>query len=245
MKLYGKLVSPSELTNIECNRMYSLMSRYFNGVSQQIFNRDLNEKQWVIILYDHASNIIQGFSTLQLINTIVQNLPIRALFSGDTIIAREYWGEAELPRIWGAHILQLIEDEPTIPLYWFLISKGYRTYRYLPVYFYDFYPRYDRVTPVFEQTLIANLSEKKFPGCYDPTTGIIRPQYMDCLHNDFASIEEGKLNDPHVRFFLETNPNYRQGDELACITLLSIENLKPLAKRIFARYKKINTEVFV
>jgi hypothetical protein len=236
MKLYGKLVSPHELNINQRDSMFYLMNCYFEGVIREAFESDLNDKKWVIVLYDKLSHNIQGFSTLQPLEVKVHNQPIRAVYSGDTIINKKYWGETELASIWGSLILKLIEDDPNTPLYWFLISKGYRTYKFLPAYFNEFYPRYDKITPEFEQQLLCSLAKKKFSELYDQSSGVISCIKGDHLNKEMAMIDTAHLNNPHVRFFLHKNPNYWKGEELACLTLLSTDNFRPLAKRIFKRY---------
>ena len=37
--------------------------------------------------------------------------------------------------VWGGLALSLIDERPGAELYWFLIAKGYKTYRFLPVFF--------------------------------------------------------------------------------------------------------------
>ena len=63
-----------------------------------------------------------------LLETTVAHQPITALFSGDTIVARECWNEQALTQIWGRLALALMDRYPPGTLYWFLISKGYKTY---------------------------------------------------------------------------------------------------------------------
>ena len=40
----------------------------------------------------------------------VDDRPITAVFSGDTIIHPDYWHELELPKIWGAHVFALADQ---------------------------------------------------------------------------------------------------------------------------------------
>ena len=237
MRLSGSIHPSAELPPDVRDRMFALMAENFDGMFRETFEQDLAGKDWVIVLRDRETETIQGFSTLQQLEATVQGRKVRALFSGDTIIHRDYWGETELASVWGAHVLSLIEDAPAVPLYWFLISKGYRTYKFLPAYFHDYYPRPDQPTPPFEEELLALLAESKYPGCYDREAGVIRLEGSDRLNSDLAEITPAKLKDPHVRFFLERNPGFRDGHELACLTELTVENLRPLARRIFNRYR--------
>src|SRR6516162_706671 len=125
MRLLGRLVPRSEISSEQRSEMFALMERYYENVSEATFSADLEEKQWAIILTDPLSERICGFSTQMLLEASVAGRPVKALFSGDTIIERERWGDRALARVWGRFALSLIDRLPTAELYWFLISKGY------------------------------------------------------------------------------------------------------------------------
>lgn len=236
VRLIGSVSTPKELTEAHRDRMYALMAAHFDNVDRETFEQDLFEKRWVVLLRDRVLGEIQGFSTLMLLDAVVAGEPIKAVFSGDTIVHRDYWGETELASVWGTFIFSLIQSYRGSKFYWFLISKGYRTYKFLPVYFKDFYPRYDAPTPAFEAELMETLADLKFPGHYDPERGILRfDGAKDRLHHDLAEVSELRLNHPHTRFFHDRNPGYVHGDELVCLAELTEENLQPVALRILAR----------
>jgi hypothetical protein len=232
MGLQGTLVAVSGLCEADKTRMFDLMSRHFEGLQPAAFLRDLDEKEWAIVLIDGASGRIVGFSTQVLMNTSLQGERIRALFSGDTIIDKQHWGDTELIRVWGRMALDLIDRYGGEPLYWFLISMGYKTYRFLPVFFSEFYPRFDRATPRREQQVLDALATERYPAEYDVAHGVVRPCGKVRLRPGVADVDERRRKDPHVRFFLERNPDHAQGVELACVAPLTRENLKPRAYAI-------------
>src|SRR5262249_16026701 len=106
---------------------------------------------WVLLLRDRATRAPVGFSTQVLMDVRVEGVGVRALFSGDTVIHREYWGSQELTRTWLRFAGDALTASGGPPFYWFLIPKAYPTYLYLPLFFRAFYPRYDAATPPFEQ----------------------------------------------------------------------------------------------
>lgn len=226
-QLRGRVVEVQYLSDAQKERMFELLAFYFENIAWLNFTRDLAEKNWVILLEDHETGQIQGFSTIMLLESVIEGKKVKAIFSGDTIIDRNYWGELELARVWLNFVYNLAKEFRSTKFYWYLISKGYKTYRFLPVYFYDFYPCYDRVTPAFEKNVLDTFGQLKFPAHYDTETGIISfNNPSDYLKPGVADITPGRLQDPHVRYFTEKNPGYRSGDELACITEISVANLK-------------------
>ncbi|KKM10702.1 hypothetical protein SY88_13380 [Clostridiales bacterium PH28_bin88] len=211
--------------------MFELFASHFHNADKKNFDGDLAEKPWVILLESRDSGEIRGFSTLSLMNRSIDGIPVKVVFSGDTIIHRDYWGGLELPRVWLDFVYSHTREDREARWYWYLISKGYKTYRFLPVYFYHFYPRYDRGIPAFEQKLLDAFAEFKFPGQYDPETGVIKT-CRDYLKPGVAEVTSRRLKDPHIKYFVEKNPGYYLGDELACIAELSETNLKPFGHRL-------------
>lgn len=240
MKLAGKIKEVNSLSQVEKDRMFELMASYFDNMKRETFERDLSEKQWVILLEDLDIGYIRGFSTQMLMSEKIDKVSVKAVFSGDTIIEKEYWGQTELVKVWGKLIFSLIEKYKDSRLYWFLVSMGYKTYRFLKVYFYEFYPCYNKEFPRFEKAVLDVFAHKKHPLEYDANSGIIHFNYpKERLKAGVADVSAQRLSDPHIRFFVEKNPLYAQGDELACLTELKEENMRPVLKKIIYGHKLI------
>ena len=215
--------------------MYRLYDCYYGAASETAFRRDLRAKDKVILLRNRAGEL-RGFSTLAVTEFDFDNRTHRAIFSGDTIIDRRHWGEHALAFTWIELAGSIKREAPDVPLYWFLIVKGVRTFRYLPVFARRFYPHWEVPTPACEQRLLDTLASDRFGDAYDPRRGVISfPRSRGHLRSEFADVPAQHLGRPEVRFFLERNPGYRRGDELACITELHAENLRPMARRLFSK----------
>jgi hypothetical protein len=233
MGLIGELIPAVRITPAQRNGMFALMERHYDNVCRNRFNADLDEKDWVILLRDRDTGAIGGFSTQMLLDVEAAGRPIKALFSGDTIVDRDRWGDSALSHVWGRLALSLIDRQGGAALYWFLISKGYRTYRFLPVFFHEFYPRYDSPTPTWASDAIDALALYKYPDDYEPQHGVIRAgPAKDRLRRGVADIGTERLRDPHVRFFAARNPGHVRGDELCCIAPLTRENFTAAAYRV-------------
>lgn len=233
MSLCGRLLAVVDLTPDQRAEMVSLMDAYYVNVRRSQFERDLDEKRWVIWIEEEATRQLRGFSTQMLLDVTVQGRPVTALFSGDTIVARDCWHEQALTHVWGRLALALIDRYPPGSLYWFLISKGYKTYRFLPVFFREFYPRPKAEPPAEIREVLDALGRHKFGDAYDSDSGVLRawPE-KDRLREGVAEVTPERLKDPYVRFFLEKNPHHADGDELCCIAPLSRENFTAAAYRV-------------
>lgn len=226
----GQLVARTDLTPEQQRRMLEILSANFAHITPERFADDLSEKNWVILITGDDRRIV-GFSTLLLYATSFENAPLAVIYSGDTIIEREAWGSAALPRTWIHSVWQLHAREcPQLPLYWLLLTGGYRTYRFLSVFWRRFYPSCEGGTPPRVQRLLRRLASEKFGSRFDPAAGVVRLGQPLC--DALLPVPEGKRTDPHVAFFLAQNPGYIDGDELACLCELSRDNLTPAGWRM-------------
>jgi len=219
--------------------MFALLDVYFAGTERARFDDDLAEKETVLLLRDAASGRVQGFSTLMRISATLDEEPIVAFFSGDTIIDRSYWGETILSRIWAQVVFGEVDAleraSPGTRAFWFLICSGYKTWRFLPLFFRRFYPTVDEPTPPTHQRLLDTLGARKFGDQYVAGSGIVRFHTATPLRRGVADLTDERLRDPHVAFFAQANPGHADGDELACLAELSRTNLTRAALRMMAR----------
>ena len=233
MTLSGRIVEVAELSPRSRDEMFALIGRHFDGMSRPTFETDLDEKQWVIQLLDSATGAIRGFSTQVLWELDVDGRRVSAVYSGDTIVDRDHWGSNLLAQLWGQFVISLIDERPDAELVWFLISMGYKTYRFLPVFFREFYPRHDAPTPRWAKAIIDAAARRKYASSYDASAGIIRAGPEACrLRAGVAEVTAGRLRDPHVRFFAQRNPGHARGDELCCIAPLKRANFTKVAHRL-------------
>jgi hypothetical protein len=233
MRLQGRLLLVKDVTLAQRDAMFALMDRHYENVRRRAFDVDLNEKRWVILLSDPATGAVCGFSTQVVLYAEVEGRRVRALFSGDTIVDRDHWGDSALSHVWGRLALELIDAASDEELYWFLISKGYKTYRFLPLFFREFFPRHDAPTPDDVRQVIDALARRKFPAAYDATAGVVRAgPAKDRLRPGVAEVTPERRRDPHVAFFVGRNPSHAHGDELCCLAPLTRANFTPAAYRV-------------
>jgi hypothetical protein len=232
-RLTGSVAPVAHLAERDIREMFAVHARLYERVSEPAFVRDLEEKHWVLLLRDGPSGEIRGFTTILLLETEVHGERLHAVFSGDTGIDEAFWGGQALVKAWAHFMGELLAQHPDRRLFWFLISKGYRTYLYLPLFFHRFYPRLDTATPPFEGDLINTLGSLKYPRDFNPETGVVEfAASHGHLTPTLAGTPRHRREHPHVRFFLERNPGYARGHELVCLAELSPENMKGLARRM-------------
>lgn len=229
--LRSRVVAVPDLTPAEIAAMYGLFDECFVA-ARDVFERDLLGKDWAILFEDAVLGTLQGFTTLALYETTAAGEKVSVAYSGDTLIRPAAWGTPELPRTWIKTVLAL-GSRLSQPLYWLLITSGYKTYRFLPVFFKDFYPRPDGPTPEAAQSLLDRLARERFGPAFDRDQGVVRFNGTATpLRPGVAEVGAERRRDPHVAFFLARNPGHARGDELVCLTRLHADNLTAAGRRM-------------
>jgi hypothetical protein len=223
---------PLQLTPMQRQQMYRLMSAHFSDVDPQQFAADLDEKQSAVLLCD-LDDRVHGFTTLLRLDIEVDGQPIVGYYSGDTVIDPAYWGEHRWLRVWSRHVFGMAERLGGVPAYWVLLTATHRTYRIMASCFREHYPSHRSATPMSVQRTLDCLVRQRFPREYDRQRGIVRldraiPVRPERVHQATAA----PLDDPVVRHFVDRNPGYLKSDYLACLTLISRANCTPLGLRI-------------
>jgi len=228
-KLIGRTVSLETLADAHREQMYGLLSTFFSGVDRHTFGDDLRDKTHVILLEDE-SGMLRGFSTLLVYRTAVPGVDAMVVYSGDTIVDRAWWGSPSLAVSWLAAARALTAGSGTRDVYWLLLTSGFRTYRFLPVFWREFYPRFDAVHDA--KSLTDALARERFADRYDDESGVVRFGRPQVLVPELLEVPQGRTHDPHVAFFLSRNPGHVNGDELVCLTNIAESNLTAAGRRI-------------
>jgi len=219
-----------ELGASEIDEMMDLLSRHFDGVEPETFRRDLAEKSHVLRLWKEERLI--GFSTLLVYQERVGGETVHILYSGDTIMDPEGWGSPVLARGWIRMVRDVRASLPPGRCFWLLLSAGFRTYRLLPVFWREFWPRHDCPEPGPVRALMDGLAERRFGGLYDPAAGVVRFERPHRLRGALADVPVGRRTDPHIDYFLTRNPGWLSGDELVCLTEIADGNLTIAGRRM-------------
>ena len=223
MMMRYEIVSVTNIGEKMKQELFNLMNKYYEGMHRKYFFNDLDEKDSVILVKDD-NNIICGFTTIMEIDTIVNGKKIWAIYSGDTIIEKSKWGSWAMFKGFGEVIKRFLDKRKT-NTYWFLVSKGVKTYLLLPLFFKEFYPAYNRAPPKIILQIMHSLGRKKFGTHFYKEKGIIHYEPpRDRIRDNISDIPFSKWKEPHIKFFLERNPEYKIGDELVCLASIKLGN---------------------
>jgi hypothetical protein len=236
-KLHASTVKVKHLSASMKEDMFHLFCKYYENIHKSKFLKDLEAKEKVILLKD-SSKIIRGFSSIVELEVYIGNKKVIGIFTGDTVIHDDFWGGIALSMEFFRNISRTKLKNPTTDVYWFLISKGYKTYLLLTNNFKNFYPRFDKEITAYHLEVINTLGEKLYGDLYDRQTNIIKAaNKFDKLKADVAPITEIMISEnPNIAFFSKMNPNWEQGDELCCIGRVDLGLAQKYLTRTFKKF---------
>ena len=223
------------------HEMAALYLGMYDGSSPALFFRDLATKDEVLLVHDGRTLV--GFSTFKVFEHDWRGQRVAVVYSGDTVVAREHWGQQALAFDWISRMGAIKREHPERPLYWLLLVKGHRTFRYLPLFAKSFWPHWsiDRsdLKPLADALAIA-----MFPDDYNPDSGVVEfAESRGHLKPDIATPSPAEAARDDVGFFLQRNPGYRRGHELVCVAEIEPHNMKPLTLRLFGKELDVCMEI--
>ena len=211
--------------------MYRIFTHYYENAPLDTFLQDMSNKTGVFLVRRRCDGRIVGFSTVRAFDMEVGGRKSRAIFSGDTLIEREYWGDRSLQRAFFLYVLRERFANPLRPLYWCLISKGFKTYLLLANNFPRYYPNPEGNWPELGD-IVRDYCGQLFPGYLDEQRMLLDfgEGYM-FLKEDAAPITLAMRHRyPKVRFFEARNPTWERGTELPCVGMLGWRDFAAFAR---------------
>jgi len=213
--------------------MHSIFCRFYENADLATFIHDMNAKKGVFILSEKRSGRIVGFSTYNEIELDYRGQKAIGVFSGDTIVEPEYWGNKTMHTAFAMKMLKTKILRPTTPVFWLLISKGYKTYLLMAHNFERFYPRHDQ-----QDNELAALTEqycqKLYPYAYREEAKVLDfGEGYHALKDEVADIDPTmRAANPHIRFFEQSNPEWRRGTELPCVSEIRFSTIGRFFKKL-------------
>lgn len=234
-RLSAQIVPQREVTALMRQEMFALFERYYDLVDAQTFAKDMAAKDEVIILRDSGDGSIRGFCTLLLTRGEHQGRAYYTLFTGDTIVDKPYWGQTVFHQAFIWHWAK-IAWRLKAPVYWLLITKGYKTYLIFSRNCPEHWPRYDKATPAWEQGMIDDASARHFGATYLAKLGVVREgEHQPRLKPGVAGVDEVEALEPDIEFFMRANPEHARGDQLVCAARMTWDLIPHMVLRHGAR----------
>jgi len=211
--------------------MYRLFMAHFEGPSFEVFCRDLQEKNWLLLLTAGDGQCL-GFSSIDLSLQEFQGSIETVIYSGDTIVAPEAWNSPTLAKAWIESVYHLHATHGRGELYWLLLTSGFRTYRFLPVFWKRFLPHPTEASWADLAERRQFYAQRRFGRLFDNQRWIVQLDHPHRIRKHLHDKAAPRRNDTHLARFEQWNPGHANGDELVCFTSLAPCNLTAAGRRI-------------
>ena len=236
-KVKGAIVDVNYLDQESIVTMHELMMESYSDIDIEKFKADLMGKNHVILIIEKSSDKIVGFSTLCTLKVNTGGEEAVGVFSGDTIVTRKYWGQIALQYTFLYYLCSVKLKNPGKKLYWFLISKGYKTFLLMANNFTNYYPSEKEATPTAIKDMMDQVYHSMYPERWVPEKGLIMNKSGDyALKYGIAAPDETlAAENPKVKLFLDLNPDWEQGVELACVAQMDYSIMTNYLKKKLTR----------
>ena len=129
-------------------------------------------------------------------------------------------------------MLSLLARHPGTNLYWLLTSKGYKTYRFMPVFFHEFHPCYAPNRRPLKTICCEAWPSAALEHVLTPPPEFCGP--IRATNGCATGLRNWTTNGFVIRtwhFFRNGIRATPQGDELVCLARFHPDNLKPYIRR--------------
>lgn len=233
---YGQYIEMEKIDLDRLKAMYSIYEQYYENTQFEIFVNDFKKKSGAMLIFNSKTDEVVGFSTVAVQHFYLNGKDYTVLFSGDTVILKEFWGNRTLQSTMLKLIIKLRVKYPFNEFYWLLISKGYKTYLLLANNYYVYYPHVNGENEHLSN-VIEHYCENFFGEYYDKEVGLLNfgDDYQP-LKGEVAPItEEMRITNPKIDFFERKNPTWTTGTELPCIGRLGWKDLARFPTRFITK----------
>lgn len=233
---YGKYMERARITMQQLKEMYEIYALYYENTKFSLFLSDFGNKHGAVLIFHPETHHIVGFSTMALHQFEFGRQRYTFVFSGDTVVQREFWGNRALQSTFMKLLIRLRLQYPLDEFYWLLISKGYKTYLLMANNYYVYYPHFEgkhqHLAPVVEY-----YCKKFFPDYYNDNSQLLNfGEDYQPLKGEVAPITHNmRLENPKIDYFAKMNPTWQQGTELPCIGYLGWGDLMRYPLRFLSK----------
>jgi hypothetical protein len=238
-KLVANFIKIKNVSVLQLLEMHKIFIQYYHNADLNNFVNDMGAKTGVIVLEDKIEKRIVGFSTWTELELVASGKKSIGIFSGDTVIEKKYWGNKALQTCFVTQLLKTKLKKPKTPIFWLLISKGYKTYLLLTNNFPKHYPSHDK-NNIRLEAVVDEYCQKLYPSAYNETHRLLDfgGEYQH-LKDDVAAITKDMTEGhPDIRHFEMLNPSWRQGTELPCVGEVSVNMVWQFMKKNVLSFKK-------
>jgi hypothetical protein len=231
-------VSPTTaITPQTWNEIWGLTQSFYD-TERPYAEGKLREHQRTALFRARGDRALVGMASLDVYPVVFQDRRLLVIYTSHVLIREHHRGQNLIQRLGLQTFLGARVRYPFRPIYWFFDTFSYKSYLLLPRNFRDFWPRYDRQTPEWEQALMNHLAGQTYGSAWRPEQGVVARSGRKRLRPDTAPLQEKHARVPELEFFARANPGHADGDMLVCLCPLSAANWLSVGVRALQRARR-------
>jgi hypothetical protein len=224
----------AEVTPSQWDEIWRLGER-FTDTTRAHFEDDVRRKDEVVLVREGARGELLGLATVHTYATRYAGRKVWVIYAGNTLLDPRLRGFNVFHKVGFESFLRVRLRNPLAPIYFFFDTYSYKSYLMLARNFGEYWPRRDAEMPADVAAFIDQLGRERYGKLWDPERRLCRGTGEKKLKPWVAEITPADLAIPEIRFYVEQNPGYREGDMLAALAPLSLPNWIALAGNMLRR----------
>lgn len=220
IRLHAYVCKTIVLDAVSVNELYSFAQGMVKSdvITITDFHQVLLSYKFAIMCRDRKDGSLRGIMLLGIDKKTGDSGNYTLIRLGLSLFQNYYRGGPFLYYVTAYHVLKEMILHPRTPLYIAGKAFSYKSYMAISSLFTEFYPRFGTVTPAFEKSILNEFGEgiAHANEVYDRETCVLKRE-LSTIREHVAPITADELDNPHIRFFAETNPGWRKGHQLCVI----------------------------
>ena len=213
LRLHGYVCKPILLDELSVRELYTFASDMIeSSITIQQFQKVLLSYKFAIICRERMDGSLRGMCLLDKGTGSHNGQQYIVIKLGLALFKSYYQGGPLLYYVLLYHVIKESLLHPLTPLYIMGKLFSYKSYLSLVNSLQHVYPRHDSSTPSFETELIQEFARQvKTPQEEYDSNNFVLKREMSHLKSHVAPVTEKDLANPHIKYFLECNPNWHKG----------------------------------
>ena len=211
-----------------------------NDVPIQEFHKDILTYTHALFCRDRTDGSLRGMMFLGIDNCKQGGESYTLIRLGLSLFQNYYSGGPLLYYFFAYMIFKELITHPLTPLYVLGKSFTYKSYLVAMHGLSSAYPRYNAPTPPFEKRLIDEFGRAvagEVDVC-DEKTGVIQRERTTVKISVAPPLTDTQLENPHLRFYHEQNPDWAKGHLMVCIARITWGELLRVVYRAILRARR-------
>lgn len=201
------------LDNVSVKELYDFCkSMMHSDITVEAFHKIVLGYTYAVMCRERIDGSLRGIYLMGKDHKEEKGQKYTVIKIGLALVRSGYRGGPLMYYVFLWHVYTELILHPRTPIY--LMGKAFSYLSYITLFrFIDVvYPRYDRETPEFERNLLNEFAGSVCMSneTYNPDTFVLERELSN-LKSHVAPISEEDLENPHIRFFTDRNPGWKNG----------------------------------